>query len=425
MNTFFNINSDLERFLRLCIGGGEVEVNRFGSSDYYYALRSGVSSEIRKKHGIYFTGDDAARDLISQAKVEWREINKIYDPACGSGDLLVAAAEKLPIFNDLYETLSYWGDRIYGSDLHDELVRTTKLRLILLALERSPNSSSHRFDDLFSCLLNIKCENSLENDDAFSDCDLVVMNPPFNKVTEFSTDFCLSGHVNASVLFVEKAIKSLGEGRILAILPEVIRSGTRYAPVRNWVNQYVAGEVRSKGQFDRYTDVDVFVFEGGLNKGADKSDKPFSVESQSRAGSVSDFFYVRVGPVVPHRHPNAGKNVAYIHSRSIKPWSINKCIYERRLFSGTLYYPPFIVVRRTSSPSDRYRAVASLILGKRPVAVENHLIILLPKSGDVKLCYDALEVLKSEKVNDFLNNEIRCRHLTTSAVKKIPLNMEL
>lgn len=79
-----------------------------------------------------------------------------------------------------------------------------------------------------------------------------------------------------------------------------------------------------------------------------------------------------------------------------------------------------MVIRRTSSPKDKYRASGAIISGKELVAVENHLIIIKPKNNTVKACNELLDLLKSESTNSFLNSRIRCRHLTVSAVKNIP-----
>ena len=85
-----------------------------------------------------------------------------------------------------------------------------------------------------------------------------------------------------------------------------------------------------------------------------------------------------------------------------------------------MFEPPFVVVRRTSSPSDRNRAVATVIVGEKSVAVENHLLVLLPKDGEVKNCHKLVQVLALAGTNDFLNAGIRCRHLTTGVVAQIP-----
>jgi hypothetical protein len=87
---------------------------------------------------------------------------------------------------------------------------------------------------------------------------------------------------------------------------------------------------------------------------------------------------------------------------------------------GTIFAPPFVAVRRTSSPSDRKRAVGSIILGNRPVAVENHLLVLTPNDGRLESCAELLVLLACDATSDYLNLAIRCRHLTTRSVMGIP-----
>src|SRR3546814_13351615 len=57
----------------------------------------------------------------------------VLDPACGAGDLLIACARSLPILPSLEETLQAWGKRLYGRDIHPELVEVAQYRLALLA----------------------------------------------------------------------------------------------------------------------------------------------------------------------------------------------------------------------------------------------------------------------------------------------------
>jgi len=98
-------------------------------------------------------------------------------------------------------------------------------------------------------------------------------------------------------------------------------------------------------------------------------------------------------------------------------------ISEHRPFSGPAFNPPFVVIRRTSRPGDKFRAVGTAILGAKPVAVENHLIACTPKDGSVETCRVLLRQLRKPETNDFLNRTIRCRHLTVSSVKHLPLSI--
>jgi hypothetical protein len=67
------------------------------------------------------------------------------------------------------------------------------------------------------------------------------------------------------------------------------------------------------------------------------------------------------------------------------------------------------------------RAVATLVRGEGTVAIENHLIVLLPKDGRLKTCAKLLDSLKHENTTKWLNERIRCRHLTVSALSQLPL----
>ena len=125
---------------------------------------------------------------------------------------------------------------------------------------------------------------------------------------------------------------------------------------------------------------------------------------------------------MPHRDPHSGQPCAYLEARLAPPWDsirVDENSQGRR-YAGTTYKPPFVVVRRTSSPSEKYRATATIVLGNRQVAVENHLIILVPKNETVTECIELVKRLKHTKTNNWLNERIRCRHLTVSALRDLP-----
>ena len=95
-------------------------------------------------------------------------------------------------------------------------------------------------------------------------------------------------------------------------------------------------------------------------------------------------------------------------------------VSNNRRFEGRVFSPPFVVVRRTSRPGDKHRALGTIINNARPVAVENHLLVLLPKDGTVKACRELLRVLRKPQTTQWLDQYIRCRHLTVSALADLP-----
>lgn len=94
--------------------------------------------------------------------------------------------------------------------------------------------------------------------------------------------------------------------------------------------------------------------------------------------------------------------------------------HREQIAPEAVFRPPFVAIRRTSGPRDRSRAVATIVRGRRAVAVENHVIVCLPEDGSIERCRALLARLRSSRTDDWLNRRIRCRRLTTSAVAGVP-----
>src|SRR5205823_3447091 len=89
----------------------------------------------RRRAGTFFTGVA----LRKQAVTRWATNGQgpVVDPACGAGDLLLAAAWHLPVERSLSATIRSWGKRLAGCDLHRDFIELTRARLVLLASFRS------------------------------------------------------------------------------------------------------------------------------------------------------------------------------------------------------------------------------------------------------------------------------------------------
>ena len=207
----------------------------------------------------------------------------------------------------------------------------------------------------------------------------------------------------------------------MAILPEVLRTGTSYKKWREHIGaQAVNVAVRPWGLFDPHTDVDVFVLavEKATTKRLSRSKWP---AFRSKASKLQDRFEVSVGSVVPHRDPKAGPWHPFITSRTAPTFGTITRLPNRR-FQGTVVKTPFVAIKRTSRPGDKFRAMPTLVLGERAVAVENHLIVCRPTDGTQKSCRLLLNQLKQTQVSNWLNTTMRCRHLTVQSVRLIPLS---
>lgn len=382
-------------------------------------LRSRLSrAELRQK-GAYFTGPKFAARLATVANSGQNIAQSFYDPACGAGDLLLAVAATLPLEQTLPETISRWGTQLAGSDISADFVRLTKARLALLAAQRSKVRAPLSNLELLDSFPRITVSDYLAPRRIAPQADVFVMNPPFGYTIAPPECDWTSGRVNSAALFIERAIKdACDEARIVAILPDVLRSGSRYVKWRKKTR--AMGSVlieKPLGLFDRWTDVDVYLFH--FKKGANSDTSGIAQLSDSSTYGVGKRFSVRVGPVVPHRHPESGPLAPYIDARSLPRWSECTKISKTRRFSGQLLNPPFVCVRRTSRPGEQ-RAVATLVLGEDAIAIENHLIALLPKDDSVQTCRRLMRCLASPKTDAWLNSRLRCRHLTTRALAEMP-----
>jgi uncharacterized protein YprB with RNaseH-like and TPR domain len=123
---------------------------------------------------------------------------------------------------------------------------------------------------------------------------------------------------------------------------------------------------------------------------------------------------------VPHRLEQQRERRLYLDVSNAPVWME---IQADRLcnYKGKAFDPPFVVVRRTSSPSDRKRARATIVRNSGPVLVENHLLVLLPRVRTLAECRRIMQVLRDDRTDEWLNSTLRCRHLTVGAVKQIPI----
>jgi hypothetical protein len=270
---------------------------------------------------------------------------------------------------------------------------------------------------------NIRVADGLSQRAAYAQASDLFLNPPFGLVNAPTGCPWAGGRITAAAMFVVTALERAQPGtRLLAILPDVLRSGSFTAQWRHRVEELAdISLVEPYGVFDETADVDVFILRA-IRRLPKKRSTPhaWTALAVEQTTTISDFFHVHVGRVVPHRDPELGEKHPYIDPRCVPPWKIMRKFTKTRRHEGKVYKPPFVAIRRTSRPGHPYRAAATVIAGKQPVAVENHLIVCEPKNGTLRLCNELMRKLKTASVNNFLDDRIRCRHLTVSSVAAIP-----
>lgn len=394
------------------------------------ALDTYVSRKTRSANGIYFSGHELSNYVALRLSRRLKKGATVADPACGAGDLLLACAMKFKAEKTFFQTVRAWEKKLLASDLHASFIEATKARLTLLAAKKFVSKfvfQEHMFGapEKFN---KIKTADFFSNVAWLSNVDCVVMNPPF--ITTDSPMNCswAKGKIQLAGVFVDAVLSNAKKGQeIVAILPDVLRSGTRYARWREFVSANAQiKDIFVYGRFDQKTDVDVFVLH--LIKGRQKSTDPktdwtkvsSALPEKNLLKTADRFFHVTVGAYVPFRAKEFGKKVSYLSVSGALP-DIEAEAKQKCIFDGTLHKTPFVVVRRTSNPSDPRRIIPSLITGPHEVAVENHLIVFRPIDGTLNSCKKLMKLLIRPEVDEWVNKAIRCRHLTTTVLKTLPL----
>lgn len=386
------------------------KANKYLNGLAYDSLRSLVPLQDRRKSGAFFTGHEMAAAVLDYHKINFGKEVVFYDPACGTANLLIAAAQKYS--DDLLRNgakVSY-----IGTDIHQEFVHAGKLRFDLFKTIAANFPSN--------CDVQILREDGMLCTEYYKRATHILVNPPFNKVESPRNIDWAKGKVSNAALFINKIAAEVKPGtQVIAILPEVLRSGSRYTEWRKYISSaFAMSDIHLLGQFDRHTDIDVF------SVLLTKSENPlppnwvWTKTERTISKTISSDFDVSVGTVVDNRDKTEGVERPYLVSRGLLGWTtISEC-NRRRKHSGKTYSSPLVVIKRTSRVGDAHRTIATIVNLEEPLYIDNHLIVLIPKSGKISTCRSLLKKLKSRATTDFVDQQIRCRHLTVKVVSNIP-----
>ncbi|WP_155273608.1 hypothetical protein [Xanthomonas arboricola] len=381
----------------------------------------------RREQGVFFSGDAWAQRMINLVDVSrWQ---RIIDPSAGIGDLLIAVAHRLPLGGTLGATLESWSRILCAVDLRASFLDIAWARIRAVAINRHAKLKDHEFslslnNKLLSEMpLSFKVADVMNFDFELKQGDCIVMNPPYQRMQAPENSIVGTGLRTAAGLHLEKLIKQAPPGvGIVALIPDVIRSGSSYRKFRLKIERLLDVKMlESVGHFGDSADVDVAILVGVTKAEAVSQLAPLVSSEEKPAITLEDVASIGVGPVVPHRTGENGNCVGYITTRNVPIDAEILHPSEFATYNCRLEQAPFLVVRRTSSPSDRRRARASLIRGNGLWLVENHLIIVRPKTPTIVECRRIHASLSDPRSDIWLNQKIRCRHLTVSVMKSLPI----
>lgn len=181
-----------------------------------------LTRELRKEHGIFQTDLRFASRILDHLPIEEIPPDERYvvDPACGSGNLLLAAQERLENLSpgqwSPKDTHSWLKTHMYGSDIEPIAVEIAKLSLLVSSL---PLGNSWRIERRDALIGNAHLP---------VPPTLWVTNPPWRNAQ--------GAQAEKATQFLTKAVESLADGGLLAcILPASWLSGRQHRASRREV----------------------------------------------------------------------------------------------------------------------------------------------------------------------------------------------
>ena len=382
----------------------------------YQLLRSENGVSVLRKRGAFFSGDNLVDFLLRDVPIVKAGI---YDPAAGCGDLLLRYLDKLELAASFRETMQEWESIVFAAELEPSFVKLLKLRIwLLLCLKYHVVTKLGELviPDLKKRFAGVVCR------DAFKYLPetmptIVIMNPPFQQVDSKSIYSWGTGKVSYAAIFLYEMYKRFPKSRILAILPDVLRSGSRYEKLRTTVAPDLKSAVRVYGRFDKKTDIDVFV----LDHRPDMRQRVLRNVGRKQGWMICQDFDVHVGAVVPHRDTLKGRSCYFLTADNVPPGSNIIRVKEKTKSVHKPVKGPFVVLRRTSSPSDKIRCVSSIVSSSHEFHLDNHLIYLKPRvqKSELKRCQDVCNFFSSQECSAIVNRLIRCRHLTVRIIRNL------
>lgn len=377
-----------------------------------------VALSARRKAGAFFTTSKLRDGVFKKALPATPKFLSALDPSCGAGDLLIRWSDRLQLGRSLDETLVQWGGLLSGVDTQPEFIRLARARLVLAAAARHQEAGvCQPLDRYFTGFVIGDGLERLRNEPFPA---WVLQNPSFASFSAPEWFPHGKGKVSMAAAFVSAWLQKARPGQqSVAILPDVLRTGSRY---RSWRESIERTSQITKlsilGQFAADVDIDVFLL--SLKAQTQSQTQPTWWQPvPEELPSLRSKPKVSVGTVVPHRDLETGPVHSFLTANNLPHRRVVDAPSTTRAYTGKLFHPPFVAVRRTSRPGQSPRALATIVRGSEPVAVENHLIVIEPRKGGFSECERIAAKLEDPASTKWLDQRLGVRHLTTVALSDL------
>jgi type I restriction enzyme M protein len=213
-------------------------IDAFG--DAYEYLMSMYASNAGKSGGEFFTPQEVSELLTRLAIGDRKQVNKVYDPACGSGSLLLQAIKVLGKDNIR--------QGFYGQEINLTTYNLCRINMFLHDVD---------FDKF-----NIACEDTLTSPQHMDDApfDVIVSNPPYSikwagddnpiliNDPRFSPAGMLAPKSKADLAFIMHSLSQLATNGTAAIVcfPGIMYRGGAEQKIRKYLvdNNFIDGIIQ-------------------------------------------------------------------------------------------------------------------------------------------------------------------------------------
>lgn len=230
-----------DKLVKLMNGIGEMKLGNYKDNtidafgDAYEYLMGMYASNAGKSGGEYFTPQEVSELLTRLAIVGKTEVNKVYDPACGSGSLLLKAAKILGKENIR--------QGFYGQEINLTTYNLCRINMFLHDID---------FDKF-----DIACEDTLVSPQHWDDepFEVIVSNPPYSikwagdenplliNDPRFAPAGVLAPKSKADLAFIMHSLSWLATGGTAAIVcfPGIMYRGGAEQKIRKYLidNNYI------------------------------------------------------------------------------------------------------------------------------------------------------------------------------------------
>ncbi len=238
-----------DKLVKLLNGIGDINLGEYKENsidafgDAYEYLMTMYASNAGKSGGEFYTPQEVSELLTRIAVADKTEVNKVYDPACGSGSLLLKAAK----------ILGKDGVRqgFFGQEINITTYNLCRINMFLHDIDYD------KFD--------IACEDTLTSPQHWDDepFEVIVSNPPYSikwegddnplliNDTRFSPAGVLAPKSKADLAFIMHSLAWLAPNGIAAIVcfPGIMYRGGAEQKIRKYLvdNNYVDAIIQLPG----------------------------------------------------------------------------------------------------------------------------------------------------------------------------------